>query len=268
VDLTSALPIIIASPFVDAVADRGMGWMTPPVAPPLIGIQPRAASRKVFDDEPMTSPPVRVVAHPKTLLARLTRDDTDDRGPIVGIGAVALALIGTSTWGGTGIAMGRAFVPPRSGSVRRPQTPCRSSPRLVRCRSGAAARAGVTCATACVTCPIRGLSARWVRLWPCRAAGGPAWRGGGGSWQRRCSSGVSRSHHTRGNGRPESRPAAEKVGARDDDREAMPSPPDAGDAPTREDSYYHPTGRQAGNQSYRHDITPSTLVTHELNQYC
>jgi hypothetical protein len=174
VDLASAIPIIIASPFVDAVANRGMGWMTPPVALPLIGIQPGAASRKVFADEPMTSPPVRVVAPPKTLLARLTRDDTDDRGPIVGRGAVALARIGTSTWWVAGIALGRAVFPPRSGSVRRPQTLGRSSPRLVRCRSGASARAGVTCATACVTCPIRGRSARWVRLWPCRAAGGPA----------------------------------------------------------------------------------------------
>jgi hypothetical protein len=109
VDLASAIPIIIASPFVDAVADRGMGWMTPPLALPLIGIQPGAASRKVFDDEPMISPPVRVVAHPKTLLARLTRDETDDRGPIVGRGAVALALIGTSTWWVTGIAMGQTW---------------------------------------------------------------------------------------------------------------------------------------------------------------
>jgi hypothetical protein len=32
VDLASAVPIIIPCPFVDAVADRGMGWMTPPVA--------------------------------------------------------------------------------------------------------------------------------------------------------------------------------------------------------------------------------------------
>jgi hypothetical protein len=71
VDLASAVPIIIPGPFVDAVADRGMGWMTTPVALPLIGIQPGAASRQVFDDELVTSSPVRMVAHPKALLARL-----------------------------------------------------------------------------------------------------------------------------------------------------------------------------------------------------
>ena len=112
VDLASAVPIIIIpGPFVDAVADRGMGWMTPPVALPFIDIQLRAASRKVFDDESMTSPPIRVVAHPKTLLTRLTRDDTDDRGPIVGVGAVAFALIGASAGRVIRVAMGRAFFP-------------------------------------------------------------------------------------------------------------------------------------------------------------
>ena len=91
-DLTSAIPIIIPRPFVDAMADRGMGGMTPPVALPLIGIQTRAASRQVFADELVTSPPIRVVTHPQSLLARFSRDDTDDRRPIVGVGAVALVV--------------------------------------------------------------------------------------------------------------------------------------------------------------------------------
>ena len=56
-------------------------------------------------------PRVRVVAYPQALLARVPRDDADDGRPIVGIGAVALALIGASTWRVTGIAMGRAFFP-------------------------------------------------------------------------------------------------------------------------------------------------------------
>jgi hypothetical protein len=47
----SAITIIIPRPFVDAVADRGMGWMTPPVALPFVGVQPRAASRNVFINE-------------------------------------------------------------------------------------------------------------------------------------------------------------------------------------------------------------------------
>ena len=51
VDLTAAIAIIIPRPFVHAVADRGMGWMAPPIALPLIGIELRAANRNVFRDE-------------------------------------------------------------------------------------------------------------------------------------------------------------------------------------------------------------------------
>ena len=123
---TLAITIIIPRPFVYAMADGGMGWMTAPVALPFVGVQPRTASRKVFGDEGTARPRVRVVAHPQALLARVARDDADDGGPIVGIGAVAFALIGASTWRVTGIAMGRAFFPPRSGTVRPPQTRYRS----------------------------------------------------------------------------------------------------------------------------------------------
>jgi hypothetical protein len=122
----SAIAIIISRPFVDAVADRGMGWMTAPVALPFVGVQPRALRWNIFGNERAARSCVRVVAHPKALLARVPRDDADDGGPIVGIGAVSPALIGASTWWVTGIAMGRAFFPPRSGRVRQPQTPCRS----------------------------------------------------------------------------------------------------------------------------------------------
>jgi hypothetical protein len=122
----SAIVIIIPRPFVDAVADRGMSWMTAAVALPFVGVQPRAARWNTVGDERAASPCVGVVTHPKALLACVPRNDADNRGPIVGIGAMALALIGPSTWRVTGIAMGRAFFPPRSGRVRRPQTPCRS----------------------------------------------------------------------------------------------------------------------------------------------
>jgi hypothetical protein len=96
-DLTVAITIIITCPFVHTVTHRGMGWMTPSVALPLVRIQLRVVSWHVFGDERMTSPRVRMVAYPQALLARLARDDTDDRGPIVGIGAMAFAFIGTPT---------------------------------------------------------------------------------------------------------------------------------------------------------------------------
>jgi hypothetical protein len=232
-DFALAITVIIACPFVDTVADGGMSWMTPPVALPFVGVQPRAVSWNVFIDEAMARPSVRVVAHPKALLTCIARNDADDGGPIVSIGAVAFALVGTATWRVAGIAMGRAFFPPRSGTIRQPQTPCPSSPRLARYRSGASARAGATYAVACVTSLTHGLSAPWARLSRCRAAAGPAWRGVGGSWQRRCSSGAYNSRHRRGNGKPGNDPAAERVGARGYDSEGRPTPADGGDVPTR-----------------------------------
>ena len=99
----------------------------------------------------MTRPPVRVVTHPKPLLARLARDDTDDRGPIVGVGAVALALVGAAPGRVMWIAMGRAVFPRRSDTTRPPPRWCPPSPRWVRWRSaesgGAAGAYGAVCAT-------------------------------------------------------------------------------------------------------------------------
>jgi hypothetical protein len=127
VHFTSAIAIVIPCPLMDAMTDRRMGRVTPSVALPLIGIQPRAASREVFPDELMTRPSVGVVAHPKTLLARLTRDDTDNGRAIIGIGAVPLALIRAPARRIYRVAMRGAFFPPRSDTVHPPQRRCRSS---------------------------------------------------------------------------------------------------------------------------------------------
>ena len=51
VDLALAIPIIIARPFADTVAHRGMGWMTAAVALPFVCVQLRAVSRNVLGDE-------------------------------------------------------------------------------------------------------------------------------------------------------------------------------------------------------------------------
>src|SRR5262245_34495514 len=93
----SAIAIIIPRPFVYTMADGGMSGMTASVALPCLGVQPRAASGNMVGDERAARPCVCMVAPPKAPLARVPRNDADDGGPIVGIGAVALALIGAST---------------------------------------------------------------------------------------------------------------------------------------------------------------------------
>ena len=70
-DLASAVPIIIAGPFVNPMADGGMGRMAPVITLPFIGVEDGALSRNVLRDEVSARAPVGVVAHPKTLLVRL-----------------------------------------------------------------------------------------------------------------------------------------------------------------------------------------------------
>jgi hypothetical protein len=125
---TSAIALIIPRPCVDTMADRGMGWMTALVALPRVGVQHRAASGDVFGEEGTARPRVGMVAHPPALLARLARDHTEDRGPIVGRGAVALAPMGASAWRVAGRTRGCAGFPPRAGPAHRPRRRCQPSP--------------------------------------------------------------------------------------------------------------------------------------------
>jgi hypothetical protein len=238
-DLTSAVPIIIARPFVDAVVDRGMGWMTAPVALPLIGIQPRAASRKVFEDEPMTSPPVRVVAHPKPLLPRLTRDDTDDRGPIVGVGAVAFALIRASAGRVMRVAMGRAFVPRRSDTTRPPQRRCPPSYRWVRWRSAESGCAAGGYGAVCATPPARAPDGPSAPPWQSHAAAAPVWPVVDEFFRRPSRSTACNSLHRRGSGRLESDLALGRVVAPGSDNAGTSDRLGAGGVPARWCNYHH-----------------------------
>jgi hypothetical protein len=124
VPFTSAIAIIIPCPRMHAVADRGMVGMTPLVALPLIGIEPRAPGRKVFRDQGRAGVGVSMVAAPPALLPGLARDYTEDRRPSIGIGAVPPPLIGAPPGPIGGIAMGGAFFPPRCGTVRRLRRRC------------------------------------------------------------------------------------------------------------------------------------------------
>jgi hypothetical protein len=75
VDLAAAITIVIASPFMHAVADRRMGRMTATIALPFIGVEYRARNRDVCRDQVVTGVFGRVVADPETALARVPRDE-------------------------------------------------------------------------------------------------------------------------------------------------------------------------------------------------
>jgi hypothetical protein len=119
VHLTWAISIIIPCPLMDAVAERGMGGMTAPVALPLIGREPRATRGNVLRDQGRAGVCVGMVADPSALLSGLARDHTDEGRPIVGIGAMPLPLIGVPPGWIGGSSMRGAFVPPRCDTTRR-----------------------------------------------------------------------------------------------------------------------------------------------------
>lgn len=69
VDLTSATAIIIPRPFAHTVVDCRMGRIAATIAWPLVSMEPRAACRHVCGNELATGPCVRMITHPKTVLA-------------------------------------------------------------------------------------------------------------------------------------------------------------------------------------------------------
>ena len=135
-DLALTITIVIPRPFAHPVGNRGMARMAPPITLPFIGIEQCAAGRHTVSNKVVAGLPVRMVADPPALLSCVARDDADDGGTIVGIGTVPFALIGVPAWRIVGVAMRRAFFPPRSGTVRPPQRRCRALHRSAPCRRG------------------------------------------------------------------------------------------------------------------------------------
>ena len=174
-DLAEPIPISIPCPLMHAVTDRRVGWMAAPIALPLIGIKPRAAHGDVVGNPGVARTPIRVIADPEALFTRLPRHHTEDRGTIVGVGAVPFPLIGPPPRRVGGIGMGRAFFPPRSDTTHLPQRRCRSSPRSAQLRSGWPGCAAVGYGAVSVTALARARGAPWARLWQSRVAAAPRW---------------------------------------------------------------------------------------------
>lgn len=124
VGLAAAVPISFPGPLMSTVADRGMARMTPPRALPLLGIELRAAGKHVLCYQGSTRTRIGMVADPEALLPRLPRDETNNGRTVIGVGPMPSPFIGTPPGRILGVRMGRAFLPPRRGTVRRPQRPC------------------------------------------------------------------------------------------------------------------------------------------------
>jgi hypothetical protein len=134
VDFSAAIAVIIPRPLVHTVANGGMGWMAPPIALPLIGMELRAASGDVLRNEGRTGAPIGMVTYPEALLTRVPRDDADEQWTIVDRGPMPFPLVGTPPGRISGIAMGCTFFPRRFGTVRPPHRRCRASRRSARLR--------------------------------------------------------------------------------------------------------------------------------------
>lgn len=194
----STIAIVIACPFVDAVAHRGMDRMAAAIALPFICVQDRAFQRDILGDQVSARAPVRMVAYPKTLLPRLARDDAEDGWAIRGIGAMPLPFIGAPAWGIVGVAMGRTFFPRRSDRVHRLQRRYRPLHRWVLSRSSWLGCAAAAYGAACVIHLIPAPGVPWTPPWPCRAARVPTSPGAAGFSQR-----PSRSTHVVAISRPD-----------------------------------------------------------------
>jgi hypothetical protein len=124
VDFPAAIALIIPRLLVHTVADGGMTRMAPPIALPLVCIELRALRRQVLGNQLVAGALIGMVADPEALLTRVPRDKTNDGRTVIGVGPMPSPLISTPPGRILGVRMGRAFFPPRSGTVRRPQRPC------------------------------------------------------------------------------------------------------------------------------------------------
>jgi hypothetical protein len=73
VDLAESI-VIITGPLPSVVTHRGMGRMAAVITLPCIRVQDRALARAIPGDQVSAGAPVRVITHPKALLARLALD--------------------------------------------------------------------------------------------------------------------------------------------------------------------------------------------------
>jgi hypothetical protein len=248
VDLALAIPIIIPCPFVHAMADGRVGRMAAVIALPFIGVQERALQRDILGDQVSARTPVRMVAHPKTLLPRLARDHANDGWAIIGIGAVPLPFISASAGRIAGVAMGRIFSL-HSDRVHQPQRQCQPSHRWVRSRSSWLGCAAAAYGDACVRDPIPARGVPWTRPWQCRAATGAKSPGAAGFSQRPSWSAACSSRRRPDNDKPENGLVRGIGAVRSAHSAGITDHADGGAAPARSCRCCHPITRRSESLS-------------------
>ena len=262
-DLALTIPMVIPRPFAPPVGNRGMVRMATPITRPFIRIEQRATGGHVVGDQVRAGLSVRMVTDPPALLSRVPRDNTDDRRPIVRIGAVPLTLIGAPPGRIRRVTVRRAFFPPRSGTTRQPRRPCPSSGRSGRMHSDGPEYAAVAYGAVGVTAPTHVPGGPSILPWQSRVAGVPAWRVVAASFRRQSLSTACNSHDRRDSDRPESSLAPGIGVAPYLDNAGIAGRPGGGAVRAKACRCSHPVTRQLGSQSWGDHTTSSTVATHE-----
>src|SRR5262249_51774144 len=140
--LAYSISIIIARPFLHAVADAGVLGMHARIVRGLISIQDRTLGRHIPFNNGAGGRLVGVLQYPIAHLVAGAADQTEDRWPVVGVGALAFLLIGAPPGWIVWIGMAGTFFPPRSDTVHQLRTRSRSSARQGGCRRDWSGSAG------------------------------------------------------------------------------------------------------------------------------
>jgi hypothetical protein len=250
-----ALTLISARPFMDPMANRGMGWVATSLARPFVRVQLHAVSPNGVGEERLARPPVRLVAPPKPRLVCLAPDTAQDWRASVGAGAVALALLGPSAWRVVRVAMGRAFFPPHVGTARRPRRRCPPASRGVRWRAAGLGGAAGGWGAVGAPVPARGRGGPSAPPGHSPAAAAPGSLAADGSWRRRYRSARGHSQRTPGTGRPDRGPVHGSAGDLGSRSAGLASPLGGGGVPARGDSGHRPASRLWGKRSDRNMTT-------------
>jgi len=113
VNLTNAVPIIIACPFAFTVIDTDPLALNPIVARPFIGIGHSLPERELSQVS-LQGLAIGVLNDAQTRLSTVSANRTDDGRTIILVSAVPWLFVGAPSWGIAGIAVFFPFFPPHS----------------------------------------------------------------------------------------------------------------------------------------------------------